>query len=154
MIRVTSLRSVLAIAALVAATLASACGSSSSSPAAPSNVFSAPYSQTDLIVGTGATATVGRPVTVNYTGWLYNPSGVDGKGAQFDTSLQAGRAPLSFTVGGNEVIAGFSQGVIGMKVGGRRRLVIPASLAYGATGNGPVPPNATIVFDIDLIAAT
>jgi FKBP-type peptidyl-prolyl cis-trans isomerase FkpA len=140
------------LVAIAAALLIAACGSSS--PSTPSNVFSAPYSQTDLLVGTGAVATAGRSVTVNYTGWLYNPSATDGKGTQFDTSLQAGREPLSFIVGSNQVIAGFSQGVAGMRVGGKRRIVIPASLAYGSQGNGPVPPNATIVFEVDLLAAS
>ena len=86
---------------------------------------------------------------MNYTGWLYNPSGTDGKGQQFDTS--AGRGLLTFVVGSNQVIPGFSQGVQGMRVGGFRRVVLPPSLAYGATGNGPIPPNATLVFEIELV---
>ncbi len=143
-----------ALVAIVGLLFAAACGSSSPASPTPSNVFTAPYSQTDLVLGTGATATAGRRVTVHYTGWLYNPSGTDGKGAQFDTSLQAGREPLPFTVGGNEVISGFSQGVAGMRVGGRRRLVIPAGLAYGAQGNNAVPPNATIVFDVELLTVS
>ena len=136
---------------LMAGFAASACGgdSSSSTPTSPSQP-SAPYSQTDIRVGTGTEATTGRNVAVNYTGWLYNPSGTDGKGQQFDTS--AGRAPLTFVVGSNQVIPGFSQGVQGMRVGGFRRVVLPPSLAYGATGNGPIPPNATLVFDIELVA--
>ena len=135
----------------MAALAASACGgdSSSSTPTAPQQP-SAPYSQTDIRVGTGAEATTGRNVAVNYTGWLYNPSGTDGKGQQFDTS--AGRAPFTFVVGSSQVIPGFSQGVQGMRVGGFRRVVLPPSLAYGAAGNGPIPPNATLVFDIELVA--
>lgn len=129
-----------------------ACGSDSdSSPTGPSTPR-AEYSQTDLVVGTGTEATNGRRVTVNYTGWLYNPSGTDSKGAQFDTSLQAGRTPLSWTLGSNEVITGFSRGTQGMRVGGRRRVVIPPELAYGATGNGPIGPNATLVFEIELLS--
>ena len=133
--------------ALLVAT--AACGGSDSNPTAPSQP-SAPYSQTDLRSGTGAEATAGRRVTVNYTGWLYSPSGTDGKGAQFDTS--ANRGPFSFTLGRGEVIAGWDRGVAGMHVGGLRRLVIPPELAYGASGNGPIPPNATLVFDIELVA--
>jgi len=101
-------------------------------------------------VGTGTEATSGRTVAVNYTGWLYNPTGTDGKGQQFDTNT--GRGPYTFLVGSNQVIAGFSQGVTGMRVGGLRRVVLPPSLAYGSTGSGPIPPNATIVFEIELLA--
>jgi FKBP-type peptidyl-prolyl cis-trans isomerase FkpA len=131
-----------------------ACGSDSdSSPTSPSPTTPrGEYSQADLVVGTGTEATNGRRVTVNYTGWLYNPSGTDSKGAQFDTSLQAGRTPLSWTLGSNEVITGFSRGTQGMRVGGRRRVVIPPELAYGATGNGPIGPNATHVFEIELLS--
>lgn len=136
---------------LTAALAASACGGgdSSSTPTSPTQP-SAPFSTTELRVGTGTEAVTGRTVAVNYTGWLYNPSGTDGKGQQFDTS--AGRGVLTFLVGGSGVIPGFSQGVQGMRVGGLRRVVIPPSLAYGATGSGPIPPNATIVFEIELVA--
>lgn len=134
----------------VTALAASACGGgSSSTPTSPTQP-SAPYSQTDIRVGTGTEATTGRTVSVNYTGWLYNPSGTDGKGQQFDTST--GRGVFTFVVGGNQVIPGFSQGVQGMRVGGFRRVVLPPSLAYGATGSGPIPPNATLVFEIELVA--
>jgi FKBP-type peptidyl-prolyl cis-trans isomerase FkpA len=151
MIRPVSRATLLGLAALVAV-LTSACGGSS--PTTPSEVPTAPYSQTDLDDGTGATATVGRSVTVNYTGWLYNPSGPDGKGTQFDSSLDPGDQPFSFVIGSTGAIAGFSQGVTGMKVGGRRRLVIPAALAYGSQGNPPaIPPNATLVFDVELLTA-
>jgi FKBP-type peptidyl-prolyl cis-trans isomerase FkpA len=138
---------------LAAALAASACGgdsSSSSTPTSPTAQPSAPYSQTDLRVGTGTEVTSGRSVAVNYTGWLYNPSGTDGKGQQFDSN--AGRAPFTFVVGSNQVIPGFSQGVTGMRVGGLRRVVLPPALAYGSTGNGPIPPNATLVFEIEVVA--
>ena len=125
-----------------------ACGGSDSSPTSPSQP-GAPYSQTDIRAGTGAEATAGRTLTVNYTGWLYNPSGTDGKGSQFDSS--AGRGPFSFVLGRGQVIAGWDQGVAGMRVGGLRRLVLPPNLAYGASGSGPIPPNATLVFDIELL---
>lgn len=115
---------------------------------APSN--SAPLSQTDLRVGTGADAVNGRVLTVNYTGWLYNASQPEQKGAQFDSS--AGGPGFSFTLGAGEVIAGWDRNLVGMKVGGLRRLVIPPSLAYGGTRYGLIPQNATLVFDIELLS--
>jgi FKBP-type peptidyl-prolyl cis-trans isomerase FkpA len=137
----------------IAALAASACGgdsSSSSTPTSPTTQPSAPYSQTDLRVGTDTEATNGRTVGVNYTGWLYSPTGTDGKGQQFDSN--AGRGVFAFLLGSNQVIAGFNQGVLGMRVGGLRRVVLPPSLAYGSTGSGPIPPNATLVFEIELVA--
>jgi FKBP-type peptidyl-prolyl cis-trans isomerase FkpA len=134
---------------VIAALAASACGGGNSTPTGPTPP-SAPYSQTDLRVGTGAEAVNGRTATVNYTGWFYNPAGTDGKGNQFDTS--ATRGPLSFVVGTGNVIQGWHRGVPGMRVGGLRRLVLPPELAYGSTGGGPIPPNATLVFDIELLA--
>ncbi len=121
-----------------------ACGGSTTGP---SN--DVPYSQTDLKVGTGATATAGRNVTVNYTGWLYDASAQDNKGLVFDTSL--GATPFTFILGNGQVIKGWDQGVPGMQVGGIRRLVIPPSLAYGATRRGAIPPSSTRVFEIELI---
>ena len=138
----TGRRITLAFAAAILAVVTSACGDS---PTAPST---APYKQTDLLLGTGAAATTGAVVTVTYTGWLYDPSKLDGKGVQFDTSV--GRDPFAFTLGIGAVIQGWDQGVAGMKVGGLRRLVIPPSLAYGPVRNGPIPPDATLVFDIEL----
>jgi FKBP-type peptidyl-prolyl cis-trans isomerase FkpA len=138
------------ITALLCLVTLAACGGSNDSPTAPSTPRGE-YSQVDLVVGTGAEAATGRTVTVNYTGWLYNPSGTDNKGTQFDTSLAPGRTPLSFVIGSNQVIAGFSRGTQGMRVGGRRRVIVPPELAYGATGNGPIGPNATLVFEIELL---
>jgi FKBP-type peptidyl-prolyl cis-trans isomerase FkpA len=103
---------------------------------------------TDLRLGAGAEATVGRTLVVDYTGWLYDASKTDGKGQQFDTSQQ--RGPFTFTLGTGQVIAGWDQGLVGMRAGGQRRLVIPPALAYGSSGSGPIPPNATLVFDVDL----
>jgi FKBP-type peptidyl-prolyl cis-trans isomerase FkpA len=117
-------------------------------PATPTST--APFSQTDLLVGTGADALTGSTVSVNYTGWLYDASKSDGKGLQFDSSI--GRTPFQFTLGNGQVIRGWDQGIPGMKVGGKRRLVIPPSLAYGNTRSGPIPPNSTLVFDIDLLS--
>ena len=131
-----------ACAALFA--LAAACGDS---PTAPVN--NAPYSQTDLFLGTGADAVIGRTVTVNYTGWFYDADATSNKGVQFDSSV--GRTPFTFTLGAGQVIRGWDQGVAGMKVGGLRRLIVPPSLGYGATRYGPIPPNATLLFEIELL---
>ena len=119
----------------------------SKNPSGPSTT--APYSQVDLAVGTGAQAAAGNTLTVNYTGWLYDPNTSDHKGLQFETSV--GGTPFTFTIGVQQVIAGWDQGVPGMKVGGVRRLVIPPSLAYGASRNNAIPPYATLVFDIELL---
>jgi len=136
---------------LVSALAVAACGGDDdSTPTGPSTPRGE-YSQTDLVVGTGTEATNGRLITVNYTGWLYNPNAVDSKGTQFDSSLSPGRGPYSFVLG-TTVIAGWNRGVPGMRVGGRRRLVIPPELAYGAGGSPPtIGPNATLVFDIELL---
>jgi FKBP-type peptidyl-prolyl cis-trans isomerase FkpA len=121
--------------------------SCSDSLTAPTNY--AAYSQTDLRVGTGGDAVNGKVITVNYTGYFYGESRPDKKGPVFDTS--EGAEPFTFTLGVGEVIAGWDQGVFGMKVGGLRRLVIPPSLAYGSFRNGSIPPNATLVFEIELL---
>lgn len=117
-----------------------------SSPTSPTT-SSAPYSQTDLVVGAGALATNGSRPTVSYAGWLYDSSKTEGKGRQFDSS-----GAFAFTLGIGQVIKGWDQGVLGMRVGGQRRLVIPPDLAYGSAGaGGVIPPNATLVFDIGLL---
>lgn len=123
---------------------AAACGDS---PSAPVNL--ARFSQTDLIVGTGPEAVSGSRIKVNYAGWLYNAARPDAKGGQFDFSAPG--QPLTFTLGVGQVIAGWDQGLIGMKVGGQRRLVIPPSLGYGGARQGPIPANATLVFDVELV---
>jgi FKBP-type peptidyl-prolyl cis-trans isomerase FkpA len=126
--------------------LASACGSDSTSTAPTTS--SAPYSQIDLVVGTGATATTGRSVTVLYALWLYDSSKADGKGQQIPQQT----TPFPFVLGSTGVIQGWNQGVVGMKVGGQRRLTIPPELAYGSSSPGPgIPANATLVFDITLL---
>ena len=132
--------SILFVSALL---LAVGCGSEITAPS------SAPYSQTELHIGSGTEATVGTIVTVNYTGWLYDRTKTDNKGIQFDSSSNAG--PFAFTLGLGQVIQGWDRGVPGMKIGGIRRLVIPPSLAYGAVRFGPIPPDATLVFDIELV---
>ena len=125
---------------------AAGCGDSPNEPTPPR----AEYSQTDLRVGTGTEATNGRTLTVNYTGWLYSPSGQDGKGTQFETSV--GSTPFNFRLGIGGVIAGWDRGVAGMRIGGLRRLVLPPELAYGAAGAAPkIPPNSTLVFEVELL---
>jgi FKBP-type peptidyl-prolyl cis-trans isomerase FkpA len=127
-------------AALLAA---AACGSIVPTVPAPPT---APFSTNDLVVGTGAVAASGNTVTVQYTGWLYDPTKTDGKGTQFDTGTLS-----PFVLGSGAVIAGFDQGIIGMRVGGTRRLIIPPSLGYGSNANGPIPANSTLVFEMTLL---
>jgi len=121
----------------------------SSSPTGPSN--DAPFSQTDLRVGTGAVAAAGQTLTVNYTGWFYDASKPEQKGVSFDSTV--GKSPFTFTLGAQQVIKGWDQGLPGMQVGGLRRLVIPPSLAYGSTRSGSIPPNSTLLFEIELLDA-
>jgi FKBP-type peptidyl-prolyl cis-trans isomerase FkpA len=137
------------IAAFAALLSLSACGgggsgSSSSSSVAVANP--AAFTRTDTVLGTGVEATTGKVVTVTYTGWLYSATASDNKGAQFDTGS------FSFTLGAGQVISGFDQGVLGMKVGGKRTLLIPSSMGYGASGSGAIPPNAGLVFEVTLSA--
>ena len=132
-----------------AALVAASCGGAPS-PTSSTILPFTPFSQTDLLVGDGAEATPGTSLTVDYTGWLYNPIQPEQKGQQFDSS--AGREPFMFTLGAGRVIQGWDLGVVGMKVGGQRRLIIPPALGYGSTGAGAaIPPNATLVFDIELL---
>lgn len=138
------------VLALVVLLAPLAAGCEDNSPAGPSS--GAPYSQTDLKVGTGTEAAAGKVVTVNYSGWLYDPSKPDNKGLLFDTSV--GRGPFTFTLGLRQVIDGWDRGVAGMKVGGQRRLIIPPSLGYGSTRYSAIPPNATLVFDVELVDVT
>jgi FKBP-type peptidyl-prolyl cis-trans isomerase FkpA len=106
---------------------------------------------TDVRVGTGAEATTGKSVTVNYTGWLYNPNAADHHGSQFDSSRDTGRQPFTFILGAGQVISGWDQGVAGMRVGGQRTLTIPPNLGYGSRANGPIPANSSLVFDVELL---
>jgi FKBP-type peptidyl-prolyl cis-trans isomerase FkpA len=109
------------------------------------------FEMLDLKPGEGVPIASGKQAAVQYTGWLYEASAPDKKGKQFDSSLNSGQ-PFRFVVGAGQVIKGWDQGVLGMKVGGRRRLVIPADLAYGDSGaGGVIPPGATLVFDVDLV---
>src|SRR5262245_16291777 len=106
----------------------------------------------DASVGNGAEAKPGHTVTVHYTGWLYDPKASDKHGKKFDSSKDHGE-PFEFKLGAGMVIRGWDQGVAGMKVGGKRTLVIPSELGYGSRGaGGAIPPNATLVFDVELLA--
>jgi peptidylprolyl isomerase len=104
---------------------------------------------TDVKVGTGAMPKTGQTVVVNYTGWLYENGS---KGKKFDSSLDRNE-PFEFPIGRGQVIPGWDEGVATMRVGGKRTLIIPPDLAYGASGaGGVIPPNATLIFDVDLLA--
>ncbi len=127
--------------------LAAGCGDDN--PLAPS--LGIPFSATDITVGTGSTAATGKTVRVYYTGWLYSTTATDNKGTQFDANI-AGLG-YEFTIGVTSVIQGWHQGLPGMKVGGKRLLIIPPELGYGAAGSGNViPGNATLIFEIQLLA--
>ncbi len=105
----------------------------------------------DRVVGSGPEAKSGQRVQVHYTGWLYNPGQENGRGQKFDSSKDSGR-PFVFPLGAGRVIKGWDQGVAGMKVGGQRVLIIPAALGYGSRGaGGVIPPNATLIFDVELL---
>ena len=132
---------------ILALLLVTACGGDDNGGPTLAPTTSAPYSQTDLVVGTGALAVPGSLVTVAYTGWLHDSSRTDAKGAQFDSNTA-----FTFRLGTGAVIRGWDQGVSGMRVGGQRRLLIPPDLAYGnqSPPGSIIPPNATLVFDITM----
>ena len=146
------MRKLIVFAALALLTV----GCESNSSGTPTNPSQAniEFTTTDLVIGTGSEAATGNRATVHYTLWLYNPAGTASKGDQIDTS--AGRDPLQFVIGSGQLIRGFEQAVIGMRVGGRRRVYIPANLAFGSSGtsDGRIPPNAAVVFEIDLVSLT
>lgn len=107
----------------------------------------------DRVVGKGAEAAPGNKVKVNYTGWFHKPLAPKQRGRKFDSSLDAGRTPIEFQLGAGRVIKGWEQGVAGMKVGGKRTLIIPSALAYGkrGAGGGFIPPDSDLIFDVELL---
>ena len=140
-------RSTLPTIAWILSTLIAGCGET---PTTPSQF--APFSQTDLRVGTGTEAASSNRVTVDYTLWLYDATATGNRGIQVESSV--GGTPFTFVLGSSDVIQGWNRGVAGMRVGGIRRLVIPPSLAYGQNRKGIIPQNATLVFDIELLDVT
>jgi FKBP-type peptidyl-prolyl cis-trans isomerase FkpA len=140
-------RSTLPTIALMLSALITGCGET---PTTPSQY--APFSQTDLRVGTGTEATTSNRVTVDYTLWLYDVTATGNRGIQIESSV--GGTPFTFVLGSSDVIQGWNRGIAGMRVGGIRRLVIPPSLAYGQDRKGIIPQNATLVFDIELLDVT
>ena len=137
----------------LAMTIAAAgCRDGIDNPTDPSQV-NIEFSFSDLTVGTGAIqAAAGNTATITYTLWLYNPNGAESKGNRVTGSSDAGVGPYTFTIGTGAAIPGIDQGIRGMRVGGARRVYIPASMAYGSSGtqDGRIPPNAAIVFEIGL----
>jgi FKBP-type peptidyl-prolyl cis-trans isomerase FkpA len=128
-----------------------AASTASTASAAPAVDAAPQVTRIDNVVGTGDTAMVGKTVVVHYTGWLYKPLAANQRGRKFDSSLDNG-APFEFRLGARQVIKGWDQGVVGMKVGGKRTLIIPSSLAYGSRGaGGVIPPDADLIFDVELL---
>jgi len=132
--------------------LLSACGGKPAAVPAGAAATVTEMQSTQLKAGSGDSVAAGKIAVVQYTGWLYEAAAKDNKGKQFDSSRNRGQ-PFSFPLGAGQVIKGWDQGVVGMKVGESRRLVIPPDMAYGDSGAaGVIPPGATLVFDIDLVA--
>ena len=115
------------------------------SSAAPAVAFQ----KIDMVAGTGKEAVAGTTPVVHYTGWIHAPEASSQRGAQFDTSK--GNSPFSFQLGASQVIKGWDEGVAGMKVGGKRTLIVPASMGYGDAGAGPIPPGANLIFEVELL---
>ncbi len=145
------------LASLVLLALAAGCGGSGAVPtpeeAARARTALETVQMRDVTAGTGEAALPGRRLAVHYTGWLYDSAAPTRRGRQFDSSRTTGRT-FEFMLGGGQVIPGWERGVAGMKEGGTRELTIPARLAYGAAGAAPsIPPDATLVFEIELMDA-
>ncbi|WP_284449030.1 FKBP-type peptidyl-prolyl cis-trans isomerase [Pseudoxanthomonas mexicana] len=138
------MRSLLLAASLL---LLAACNA----PVPPPGGSVADLERIDTLAGTGAVATSGSDVTVHYTGWLYDEKAPQRRGLKFDSSVDRGQ-PFTFLLGAGQVIRGWDDGVAGMKVGGKRTLLIPADLGYGSNGaGGVIPPGASLVFDVELL---
>jgi FKBP-type peptidyl-prolyl cis-trans isomerase len=147
------IRAALAAAAALGIVLVAAAQQPAAPPTAAPPAAVPALLVTDVVPGVGDEALPGMVVVVHYTGWLYDPAAPEQRGRKFDSSRDRGQ-PLSFPLGGGRVIRGWEQGIPGMKVGGTRRLVIPPDLAYGSrgAGNGVIPPGATLLFDVELLA--
>ena len=138
------MRSLLLAASLL---LLAACNA----PVPPPGGSVADLERIDTLAGTGAVATSGSDVTVHYTGWLYDEKAPQQRGLKFDSSVDRGQ-PFTFLLGAGQVIRGWDDGVAGMKVGGKRTLLIAADLGYGSNGaGGVIPPGASLVFDVELL---
>ena len=138
------MRSLLLAASLL---LLAAC----TAPVPPPGGSVAELERIDTLAGTGAVATSGSDVTVHYTGWLYDENAPQQRALKFDSSVDRGQ-PFTFLLGAGQVIRGWDDGVAGMKVGGKRTLLIPADLGYGSNGaGGVIPPGASLVFDVELL---
>jgi FKBP-type peptidyl-prolyl cis-trans isomerase FkpA len=144
----------IASALLMATFATSGCSADSQPPKQEKTAMSNPITElvkNDTVVGEGREAEPGFNVTVHYTGWLYDPSKPDNKGQKFDSSVDR-QDPFVFYLGGGQVIRGWDEGFAGMKVGGKRTLIIPPDYGYGARGaGGVIPPNATLIFDVELL---
>jgi FKBP-type peptidyl-prolyl cis-trans isomerase FkpA len=135
---------------LSGAFISTACSEHMATTAAPNSTVST-LIKTDVKLGTGAEAVAGHNISVHYTGWLYDEKAPGHKGKKFDSSRDRGQ-PFEFTLGAGNVIKGWDAGVAGMKVGGQRTLIIPPDMGYGSSGaGGDIPPNATLVFDVELL---
>lgn len=160
------MKSMLQIIASVACTLAlTACGGGSNNTATTTPTVAQPeFKQSDNPVGTGAVAANNDLLAINYTGWLYDASKADFKGAKIDSSIDRG-TPLTFTLGTGQQLPGWDQGLVGMRAGGKRTLILPASLAFGATARdaiaqvgtnvyAPIPANSPLIYEVQLISVT
>jgi FKBP-type peptidyl-prolyl cis-trans isomerase len=146
-------KSSLLVLTIALAAAVGACGAKQgAAPAAAPDAGVTSMQSTQLQAGSGPAIAAGQIAVMQYTGWLYEGSAPDNKGKQFDSSRTTGQ-PFKFALGTGQVIKGWDQGVAGMKIGERRRLVIPSGLAYGDEGAaGVIPPGATLVFDVELVA--
>lgn len=146
------------IAAMTLVVLTAGCGREAPVETKPATTAQAlppvtELQRTDFVEGAGEGVTAGQTAVVHYTGWLYEPAAPEQKGEKFDSSRDHG-APFRFTIGAGNVIKGWDEGVQGMQVGDQRRLVVPAHLGYGeaGAGRGKIPPNAALLFEIELLA--
>ena len=141
-------------AVMLAMLFASGCNADTQTPIKEKSVMTTQITElvkTDTVVGAGKESVAGANISVHYTGWLYDPTKADGHGKKFDSSLDRNE-PFEFMLGGGQVIRGWDEGFAGMKVGGKRTLIIPPDMGYGARGaGGVIPPNATLVFDVELL---